>query len=90
MLRSLDANTSLNLNGLIAAMGESREEIATVYSGSVNATALPLVFPLLNAIETGVVDVNGASIERSSEDWGARAMLEAGLLRLVTTDLTLL
>ncbi len=90
VLRSLDANPSLNLNGLIAALGESREEIAKAYSGSADANAQPLVFPLLNAIETGIADADGASIERPSEDWGARALLEAGLLRLCQTGLTLL
>lgn len=90
VLRSLDANPSLNLNGLIVALGESREEIATAYSDSADATEHPLVFPLLNAIDTGIVDADGASIERSSEDWGARALLEAGLLRLAQTGLTLL
>jgi hypothetical protein len=88
VLRSLDANPSLNLNGLIAALGESREEIAAAYSDTSDATAQPLVFPLLNAIGTGVVDADGASIDRSSEDWGARALLEAGLLRLMSTGAT--
>lgn len=90
VLRSLDANPSLNLNGLIAAMGESRERVAAVFSDSANATAQPLVFPLLNAIVTGVVDDDGGSIKRSSEEWGARALLEAGLLRLVVVEPTLL
>lgn len=90
VLRSLDANSPLNLNGLIAALGESREKVATAYSDTADATAQPLVFPLLNAIDTGVVDADGASIERSSEEWGARALLEAGLLRLVVVGLTLL
>jgi hypothetical protein len=90
VLRSLDANPSLNLNGLIAALGESRGKVATAYSDSADATAQPLVFPLLNAIDTGFVDADGASIERSSEEWGARALLEAGLLRLVVVGPTLL
>lgn len=90
VLRSLDANPSLNLNGLIATLGESRGEIAAAYLGSAVATAQPMVFPLLNAIKTGLVDATGASIERSSEDWGARALLEAGLLRLVATGVVLL
>jgi hypothetical protein len=90
VLRSLDANPSLNLNGLIVALGDSREVIATAYSGSADAIEQPLVFPLLNAISTGIVDADGASIERSSEDWGARALVEAGLLRLAQTGLILL
>ena len=90
VLRSLDANPSLNLNGVIAALGESREKVATVYSDTAIPTAQRLVFPLLNAIATGVVDADGASIERSREEWGARALLEAGLLRLVVVGPTLL
>lgn len=90
VLRSLDANPSLDLHDLIVALGESREAIVTAYSDSADASTQPLVFPLLNAIETGVVDADGASIKRSSEDWGARALLEAGLLRLVGSGLVLL
>jgi hypothetical protein len=91
VLRSLDANPSLNLHDLIAVLGESREAIAKAYLDFAYApSAQPLVFPLLNAIETGVVDADSASIKRSSEDWGARALLEAGLLRLVGTGLVLL
>jgi hypothetical protein len=90
VLRSVNANPSLNLNALIAALGESREKIAAAYSDAADATAQPLVFPLLNAISTGVLDADGASIERSSEDWGARALLEAGLLRMSATGPILL
>ncbi|WP_291519405.1 GTPase-associated system all-helical protein GASH [Acidovorax sp.] len=90
VLRSLDANPSLNLNGLIAALGESREKVAAAFSDTSDATARPVVFPLLNAIDTGVVDADGASVERPSEEWGARALLEAGLLRLMATGPTLL
>lgn len=90
VLRTLDTNPSLNLNALIAALDESREKIAAAYSDSADATTHPLVFPLLNAIVTGVLDADGASIERSSEEWGARALLEAGLLRMSVTGPTLL
>lgn len=90
VLRGLDANPSLNLNGLIAALGESREKVAATFSDTGDATARPLVFPLLNAIVTGVVDADGASVERPSEEWGARALLEAGLLRLLVVGPTLL
>lgn len=90
VLRSLDANPSLNLTGLIAALGELREKVAAAFPCPGGATAQPLVFPLLHAINTGVVDAAGASIERSSEEWGARALLEAGLLRLTVVGPTLL
>lgn len=90
VLRSLDANPSLSLSGLIAALGESREKIATAFSSTVDPTAQPLVFPLLNAIHTGVIDADGASVERSCEDWGARALIEAGILRMGVTGVTLL
>lgn len=90
VLRGLEVNPSLNLNGLIAALGESREKVAAAFSGPGYVTARPLVFPLLNAINTGVVDADGASIVRPSEEWGARALLEAGLLRLMVVGPTLL
>ncbi|GEQ77574.1 hypothetical protein CTTA_4579 [Comamonas testosteroni] len=88
VLRSLDTNPFLNLNALIDALGESREKVATAYLDTADTTAQPLVFPLLNTIHTGVVDVEGASIERSSEEWGARALLEAGLLHLSVVGVT--
>lgn len=81
VLRGLDANPSLNLNGLIAALGESREKLAASFADTGDVADRPLVFPLLNAIATGIHDADGASIERPSEEWGARALLEAGLLR---------
>lgn len=90
VLRSLNDNLPLNLQELIAALGESRETIAAAYLVPAAAAKQPMVFPLLNSIETGVVDADGASIKRSPEDWGGRALLEAGLLRLVGTGLVLL
>lgn len=87
VLRSLDSNPSLHLKDLIEALGESREKIVTGCKLTAPPTNQSLVFPLVNAITTGVVDPEdkNASINRSSEEWGARALLEAGLLRITTT-----
>jgi hypothetical protein len=44
----------------------------------------PTVFPLLAAISTGEAACPGADIERGARDWGARALLEGGILQVAT------
>ena len=40
------------------------------------------VFPLLAAIASGDADRAGADIERDAREWGARALLEGGVLQV--------
>lgn len=90
VLSTLEGNPALNLAGLLDAVGDARETIAASYMDSVAVRDNPQVFPLLFALVTGEVKASGADIERTSEDWGARALLEAGIARLQSTGAALL
>lgn len=87
VLRTLDTNPELDLAGLLAALGDDRATLAANIG-----SALPLgsvtVFPLIHAIQTEATDVMGASIKRSAEEWGSRALLEAALINLRATGPT--
>ena len=41
-----------------------------------------MVFPLLSALAGSAEAIPGAEVRRSARDWGARALLEAGILRI--------
>lgn len=84
VLRTLDEDPSLNLEALIAALGDDRETIAN-HAQSDNIDLAPPVFPLLHGLRAGSSTLDGASLCRSSGDWGARALLEASLARLSVT-----
>lgn len=82
VLRTIDANPTADLPGLLEALEPHREILVKLYVGkiSVNEAAL---FPLLYAISNWCVDDTAASkIKRTAEEWGARALLEAALLNM--------
>ena len=80
-LRGLDMNDSVDLTELLAAVGADRAELGAAYqSGTV--IDLPLVFPLLAALASGVANAGGGEIKRTCADWGSRALLEASLVGL--------
>ncbi len=84
VLRTLDADPELDLCGLLAAVGDDRAILGRPYvDGVVNRAHN--VFPLLNAFATGSTAVNGAKVRRTTGEWGARALLEAGLVRMCST-----
>jgi len=84
VLRTLDANTELDLPGLLAALGDNRATLACNFGQSLPAGA-PTIFPLIHAMVTEAADLRGASIKRSAEEWGSRALLEAALIHLRAT-----
>lgn len=84
VLRTLDANPKLNLAELLAALGDDREILASSVGPNL-PTGSSTVFPLIHAIVTEAADPPGASVKRSAEEWGSRALLEAALLRLRKT-----
>ncbi|MES2736611.1 MAG: GTPase-associated system all-helical protein GASH [Verrucomicrobiota bacterium] len=82
VLRTIDANPSFSLAGVLTALGADREALATHYVGKLPAGGA-ILFPLLTAINTGRVDDTPASkMERNAEEWGTRALLEAALLKM--------
>jgi hypothetical protein len=79
VLRGVPAGSPASLTVLLAALGEHRSTLAK----SINADQIgqsSAVFPLLTAIASGDTQPAGADIERDARDWGARALLEGGIL----------
>lgn len=80
VLRTLEADPQLSLGELLAELGEDRHALAAlVPTGAWSNT--PSVFPLLNALASGAAPAVDAA--RSASDWGARALLEAGLAKMM-------
>jgi GTPase-associated system helical domain len=84
VLRTLDVNPEVDLAGLLAAVGDDRATLARNVGQSLPAGS-STVFPLIHGVVTEATDMPGASIERSAEEWGSRALLEAALLHLRAT-----
>lgn len=81
VLRGVPAGEPANLDAALAALGEHREKIANLID-KVQVAEAPSVFPLLNAIGGGDADERGAAVERDARDWGARALLERGIIQV--------
>lgn len=83
VLRGVPAGSPAGLAALLATLGDHRATLAK----SIDAERVgrsTAVFPLLAAIESGDAARTGADIERDARDWGARALLEGGILRIAT------
>jgi len=80
VLRGVPAGNQATLSALLTALGDHRATLAKEINANwVDQSAA--VFPLLAAVRTGSSDRSGADIERDARDWGARALLEGGLLQ---------
>lgn len=84
VLRGAQEGSLLDLSEVVALFGEERGTVADRFSAGA-ATDVPAVFPLVAALVQGESDVDGASTKRSSSEWGARALLEAGLLEMIVS-----
>jgi hypothetical protein len=82
ILRTVDEDPELDLRELITAIGEDRKVLGGQFTEG-GAIEHPSVFPLLNALATGTVSGAGAALKRKASTWGARALLEAGLIRMM-------
>lgn len=72
---------SLDLDGLLTAVGVRRTVIAAPFKGSPLIDTYPSVFPLLAALSGNRVARTGAAVERSLRDWCGRALLESSMVR---------
>jgi hypothetical protein len=79
-LRLVGESEELTLGDLVAKLGKNRAVLGRGFAGSW-AAGLPTVFPLLAAL-TAEGEVSGPSVKLDARGWGARAMLEAAILRL--------
>lgn len=84
VLKTLDKNPELDLKKLLSTIGDEREKIEARYADGL-ATKWPTVFPLLNALVTGQSDGSAHAVKRRASEWGARALLEAGMVRYFET-----
>jgi hypothetical protein len=83
VLRGIPDGSLASLTDLVASLSNYLEPL----SASVNATrakAARNVFPLVAAIVTGDASCPGGAAERRAREWGARALLEAGILHVAT------
>ena len=80
VLRTLDKDPVLDLKKLLQAIGADRDKLGASFADGW-ATQYPTVFPLLNALATGASDGQSDAIKRPTSAWGARALLEAGMMR---------
>lgn len=87
VLRTVEADPEFDLPALLAEIGADRATFAAGVHASAKVTAHPTVFPLLNAIVTGNADVIGSEIKRKASAWGARALLEGALSRIMATGI---
>lgn len=81
VLRGVPSGHSAPLSALLDALGDLRPKLAT----SINVDQVkqsPTVFPLFAAIASGDADSSDAAIGRDAREWGARALLEGGILQV--------
>ncbi|HEJ3299939.1 TPA: hypothetical protein SMW04_003843 [Pseudomonas aeruginosa] len=89
VIRTLDQDPELDLEGLLAALGDDRAVLGAPFiEGSV--AAHPTVFPLLHALATGELDDAGATVKRHVSEWRERALLETGLAQMMSKGLSML
>lgn len=80
VMRTVDEDPELDLGELVKAMEDDRAILAERIPKSV--MSVPVVYPLLNALVTGAVTVEGVTEKRKASTWGCRALLEATVARL--------
>lgn len=83
VLRGVPAGDSATLAAMLTALGDHRATLAKSIDAELVGDS-STVFPLLAAISTGDAVRAYADIEREARDWGARALLEGGILQVAT------
>jgi hypothetical protein len=80
------ANTAQkrDLPGFLEKLGDTRGVVAVAFQGNALLDSNPHVFPLLSALGSQDRKSSGEKISRNLDEWGARALLEAGMVHLST------
>lgn len=81
VLRTVDKDPELDLKDLTQIIGDDRTKLVASFDAD-RAARHPSVFPLLNTLATGQINVAGVERKRKASDWAAQALLEAGLCRM--------
>jgi hypothetical protein len=82
VLRNVPSGKSMTLPELLTAVGEDRSALAAAFKADGRISQCPAVFPLANALRTGIAKDANAKVTRPIEDWSARALLEASIAHL--------
>lgn len=81
VLRGVPTGSPATLAALLAALGDHRSTLArSIDTDRIGQSTT--VFPLLSAIANGKANPAVADIERDAREWGARALLEGGVLQV--------
>ena len=83
VLRGVPAGNPATLAALLTALKDHRAILAKSIDAE-RVGGLSTVFPLLAAISSGDAARADAEVEREARDWGARALLEGGILQVAT------
>lgn len=81
VLRTVDKDPELDLKELTRVIGDDRAQLVGSFDAA-RAARHPSVFPLLNTLVTGQMEVVGADRKQKASAWAAQALLEAGLCRM--------
>lgn len=81
VLRNVTAGKDLSLIELLLAVGGDRAKLAPIEANTFISTCLS-VFPLSNALLTGLASDSRAKIKRPLGDWAIRALLESSIAHL--------
>lgn len=82
VLRGVPAGSPATLSALLTVLGDHRATLATAIDVSQVDQSSATVFPLLTAVASGDINRSGSDIERDAREWGARALLEGGILQV--------
>ena len=83
VLRGIPAGHKSDLGAVIAALGAHKDAIAAVIDKA-RATSARSVFPLLCSIVADDADAAHDTVDRDARDWGARALLERGIIQVAS------
>ena len=79
--RDVAPQHGVDLDGLLAAVGENRNALVAPFEGYPVIEACPTVFPLLIALRGGPTARADATVRRSLADWCGRALIESAILK---------
>jgi hypothetical protein len=80
VLRQIGESESLTLDGLVGKLAEDKAQLVDGIAGTW-AMAHPAVFPLISALPVDA-KLRESSVALDAKGWGARALLEAAIIRL--------
>ncbi len=84
LLRNLEIESTLDVNELLAELGDMVNPIKVHLSRFSIISRAPLVFPLFNIIYFGSADIEGSDIKRPITDWVLRALVEGSMINFNT------